>query len=147
MTAPPSLSAVRSALKRADNPIKVRWIVFGALVTIGAMIAGLGVAIFAAWKANIDFSKVDEHDVSATWPVLFLGAGLLFGFFVSGWLVARAAGVRTLLEPALATVLAIALTLVALGLAAPDTVVFGLAVAPVAWALACAGAWMGRATE
>ena len=29
------------ALSRADEPIKLRWIAFGALVTIGAMIVGV----------------------------------------------------------------------------------------------------------
>jgi RsiW-degrading membrane proteinase PrsW (M82 family) len=147
LSAPPSLSAVRSALKRADEPIKVRWILFGALVTIGGMILGLVAAVAAAAAMKVDFSTVDERDVSATWPVLFLGVGLLFGFLVSGWLIARAAGVRTLLEPALATVLAITVTLIAFGIAAPSTVTFGLALAPIAWALSCVGAWMGRVAD
>jgi hypothetical protein len=47
------------------------------------------------------------------------------------------------LEPALASSIAILLILVLMGLAAPIAVVFGLAVAPPAFALACAGAFLG----
>jgi len=142
---PPSLSAVRSALRHADEPVKVRWIVLGALVTMGAMVVGLAAGVVAARVMHIDLSTVDEHDLVSSAPVLLLGVGLLASFPTSGWLVARAAGVHTLLEPALGTVLALSVTLVVLGIAAPVTVVFGLAVSPIAWALSCFGAWVGRA--
>lgn len=141
---PPSLSAVRSALTRADQPVKVRWVFFGSLVTIGAMIVGLGAGVLMARLLKIDLSTVDEHDVGAAAPVLLLGIGLLASFPTSGWLIARAAGVRTLLEPALACVLALVITLTGLGFAAPFTVVFALALSPIAWVLACFGAWIGR---
>jgi RsiW-degrading membrane proteinase PrsW (M82 family) len=142
---PPSLSAVRDALRHGEGePVKIRWVLFGALVTIGAMIVGLAAGVFAARAMHIDLSSVDEHDVRAAAPSLILGLGVLVSFPTSGWLIARAAGVRTLLEPALASVLALVVTLVCLGLAAPFTVVFGLAVSPVAWVLSCFGAWIGR---
>lgn len=144
MTQPPSLSAVRSALTRADDPVKIRWVLFGALVTIGAMLVGLAAGVLAARLMHVDLSLVDEHNVEDAAPVLLLGIGLLASFPTSGWLVARAAGVRTLLEPALASVLALAITLVALGFAAPFTVVFALALSPIAWVLSCVGAWVGR---
>jgi RsiW-degrading membrane proteinase PrsW (M82 family) len=143
-TAPPSLSAVRSALRRADEPVKVRWVLLGSLVTIGAMIVGLAGGVLGTRLLGVDLSTVDEHDIGAAAPVLLLGVGLLASFPTSGWLIARAAGVRTLLEPALACVLALTITLVALGLAAPFTVVFALALSPIAWVLACFGAWIGR---
>jgi RsiW-degrading membrane proteinase PrsW (M82 family) len=142
---PPSLSAVRSALTRADQPVKVRWVFFGSLVTIGAMIVGLGAGVLLARVLKVDLSTVDEHDLGAAAPVLLLGIGLLASFPTSGWLIARAAGVRTLLEPALACVLALVITLTGLGFAAPFTVVFALALSPIAWVLACVGAWIGRA--
>lgn len=141
---PPSLSVVRMALSRADEPVKLGWIAFGALITIGAMIVGIAGGIVAAGALHIDLSTVDEHDVRAAAPVLFLGVGLLASFPMSGWLIARAAAVRTLLEPALATVLALGVTVVCLGFAAPFAVVFALALSPIAWLLACFGAWAGR---
>jgi hypothetical protein len=125
--------------------VKVRWIVFGALVTIGAMIVGLGAGVLAARVMHVDVSTVNEHDFASAAPVMLLGVGLLGSFPTSGWLIARAAGVHTLLEPALASLLALTVTLVALGVAAPVTVVFGLAVSPIAWVLSCFGAWVGRA--
>jgi RsiW-degrading membrane proteinase PrsW (M82 family) len=142
LSQPPSLSAVRSALRRADEPVKVRWIVVGALVTLGAMIVGLAGGVVAAHVLRIDLSTVNEHDLGTAAPALLLGMGLLGSFPLSGWLVARAAHVRTLLEPALASVLALGITLVALGIAAPVAVVFGLAISPIAWVLSCAGAWV-----
>jgi RsiW-degrading membrane proteinase PrsW (M82 family) len=142
LTAPPSLSAVRSALRRADEPVKVRWILFGAFVTLGGMIAGLTAGVVAAHVLHIDLSTVNEHELSTAAPALLLGMGLLGSFPTSGWLIARAAHVRTLLEPALATVLALVVTLAALGFAAPFAVVFALALSPIAWVLSCAGAWV-----
>lgn len=144
VSAPPSLAAVRAALKKSEQPIKVRWIVFGALVTIGAMVAGIAAMIIVGRWAQVDFSVVDEHDLATTGPVALLAAGLLAAFPVSGYLVARASNAGTLLEPALATALALVVTIVILGLAAPMALVFALAFSPIAWALACAGAWVGR---
>jgi RsiW-degrading membrane proteinase PrsW (M82 family) len=141
---PPSLRTVRDALRRADQPIRLRWIVIGTLVTIGAMLVGLSGSIAFGHYAHVDFAAVDEHDVSTTAPVALLGAGLLAAFPVSGFLVARASGLPTLLEPALAAALAILASLVLLGLAAPIAMVFALAFSPIAFALACAGAWVGR---
>ena len=139
---PPSLSAVRSALRRADEPVKVRWILFGALVTLGAMIMGLAAGVVAAHALHIDLSTVNEHELSTAAPALLLGMGLLGSFPTSGWLIARAAHVHSLLEPALAAVLALVVTLTAVGFAAPFAVVFALAISPIAWVLSCAGAWV-----
>jgi RsiW-degrading membrane proteinase PrsW (M82 family) len=140
---PPSMSAVRAALRRADQPIRVGWIVLGALVNLGAMISGIAAGVFAAHALHVDLSTVDEQDVGAAAPALLLAVGLLASFPASGWLIARAASVHSLLEPALATVLALTITLVTLGFVAPFTVVFALALSPIAWVLACAGAWVG----
>jgi RsiW-degrading membrane proteinase PrsW (M82 family) len=144
MSQPPSLATVRAALSVGDEPIRVGWILFGALVIFGAMIVGLAAGVVAAHALHVDLATIDEHDVGGASPVLLLGVGLLASFPTAGWLVARAAGVRTLLEPALATVLALLLTLVTLGFAAPFTVVFAVALSPIAWLLSCIGAWVGR---
>jgi hypothetical protein len=141
---PPSLRTVRDALRRADQPIMMRWVAFGALVTIGAMIMGIGLGVACDHWFGLDLSTVDERDFGTTLPVAFLGAGLLFAFPVSGFLIARASGLPTLLEPALATAVAIMTTLVLLGLAAPIALLFALAFSPILWGLACMGAWIGR---
>jgi len=147
VSSPPSLGTVREALRREGQPITFRWVLFGALVTIGAMTVGLGLSIAFGHWAHVDFSVVDEHDVSTTAPVALLGAGILLAFPVSGYLIARASNLPTMLEPALASGLAILITLVLLGFAAPVALVFALAFSPIAWALACAGAWVGRPTS
>lgn len=144
VSGPPSLQTVRDALRREGQPITLRWILFGALVTVGAMTLGLVLSVAFGHWAHVDFSTVDEHDVSTTAPVALLGSGLLAAFPVSGYLIARASNLPTLLEPALASGVAILLMLVLLGLAAPVALVFALAFSPIAWGLACAGAWIGR---
>lgn len=144
LTRAPSLTRVREALRRADRPIMIRWILYGTFVTIGAMIVGLAGAIAFGHYAHVDFSIVDEHDVSTTAPVALLGSGLLAAFPASGFLIARASSLPSLLEPALAATLAIILCLVMLGMLAPIALIFAFALAPIAFGLACAGAWVGR---
>jgi RsiW-degrading membrane proteinase PrsW (M82 family) len=144
LSQPPSLRAVRAALRRTDRPIMIRWILFGALVTLGTMVAGFAGSVAFGHSVHVDFSIVDEHNVNAVPPLVLLGVGVLVGFPVSGFLVARASNLPTLLEPALAAALAIVTTLVLLGLAAPTALVFAVAFSPIAFALACAGAWVGR---
>jgi len=89
--APPSIEAMRAALRRSERPVMLRWVVVGALVTIGVMTSALVAAVALGHRLGVDFAAVDRGD-----------------------------------------------------LAAPVTVVFALAFAPVAFGLACAGAWMGR---
>lgn len=144
VSGPPSLRSVRDAMRREGQPITFRWVFFGALVTIGAMTAGLGLSVAIGHWGHVDFSVVDDHDVATTAPVALLGSGVLAAFPVSGYLIARASSLPTLLEPALASGVAIALMLTLLGLAAPVALVFALAFSPIAWGLACAGAWVGR---
>lgn len=143
---PPSLHAVREALQRSDRPIMVRWILVGALVTVGAMVAGLAASIAFGHWIHVDFSVVDEHDAATTAPLALLGVGLLSAFPVSGFLVARASNVPTLLEPALGAALAIVAVCVTLGLMAPVALVFAFAFSPIAFGLSCAGAWAGLPT-
>lgn len=144
VSGPPSLRTVRDVLRREGQPITIRWVVFGAMVTAGAMTAGLAASVAFGHWAHVDFSVVDEHDVTTTAPVALLGSGILAAFPLSGYLIAKASGVPTLVEPALASGLAILVMLVLLGLAAPVALVFALAFSPVAWGLACAGAFIGR---
>ena len=112
---PPSLRAVRDALRRADRPISYAGRSLGTVVTIGAMLVGLAAAVAFGHYAHVDFGAVDEHDVSTTAPVALLGAGILAAFPLSGFLVARASGVATLLEPALSAGLAILAALILRG--------------------------------
>jgi RsiW-degrading membrane proteinase PrsW (M82 family) len=141
---PSSLKTVRAALRRTERPVMIRWVLLGALVTLGAMVAGFVASVAFGRSVHVDFSKVDDQDVNALAPLVLLGVGVLAGFPVSGFLVARASNLPSLLEPALAAALAILTTLILLGFAAPVALVFAVAFSPIALALACAGAWVGR---
>jgi hypothetical protein len=140
---PPSLRAMRDALKQADRPVMLRWIVLGALVTMGVIITCVVVTVVLARRFGVDFSTVDDGEMTGAIPLALLGLGILLAFPASGYLVSRASGADSVLEAALSTGLAIVGTLVMLGLAAPVAVVFALAFAPIAFGLACAGAWVG----
>jgi RsiW-degrading membrane proteinase PrsW (M82 family) len=140
---PPSLRTVRDALRRAERPVMLRWIVLGAIVTVGVIVASVAGAVVLGLRLGVDFGAVDEGEVAGAVPLALIGLGVLLAFPASGYLVARASGADSVLEAALSTGLAIAGTLVMLGLAAPVAVVFALAFAPIAFALACAGAWIG----
>ena len=144
MTSPPSLRTVGAALRHRDRPLAIGWIGLGTMVTFGAMVAGVAGAVAFGRYANVDFSVVDEQNVSTVAPVALLGSGLLAAFPLSGFLIARASSLPTLIEPALATALAIVLVLVLLGAAAPVALVFAAGLSPIAWGLACLGAWLGR---
>ncbi|CAN5752991.1 hypothetical protein BH09MYX1_BH09MYX1_25500 [soil metagenome] len=146
LSKPPTVKAFREALRRRERPLMVRWVLIGTFVTFGAMIIGITCSVVLGHVANVDFAVVDEHDVSTTAPVALLGAGLLAAFPLSGYLVARAADVSTIAEPAAASALAIIVTLVMLGFVAPVVLVFAVALAPLAFGLACAGAYVGRTT-
>ena len=141
---PPSMRTMRDALRRRGRPIALTWVVFGSFVTVGAMIAGLAAAVAVGHATGVDFASVDERDVATVGPVALLGAGLLAAFPFSGYLIARASGLPTLLEPAFAALSGIFAMFVVLGLAAPVSVVFAVALAPFAFGLACVGAWVGK---
>ena len=142
---PPTLEAVRDALRRAERPVTLGWTAFGALVTTGVMTALLAGAVVLGHRLGVDFAAVDRAESSqgGAAPLLLLGSATLAAFPVAGYLVARASATHSVIEPALSAGLAILGSLVLLGLAAPVSLVFALAFAPVAFGLACAGAWVG----
>jgi hypothetical protein len=140
---PPSLREMRHALRPANRPLKLHWIAIGALVTLGVMITSLAAAVYVGHRVGIDFALADEADVRASGPLFLLGTALLAAFPVGGFLVSHASAADSVLEPAIAAALAIAVVVAMLSVTAPVTVVIALAVAPVAFSLACAGAWFG----
>lgn len=142
---PPSIGAMRAALLRTERPLALRWIGFGALVTTGVITLMLALAVALGNRVGVDFAAVDRGDGTSAGaaPFVLLGGGALLAFPFAGYLVARASSARSVIEPALSAALAIIGSLVLLGLAAPVSVVFALAFAPIAFGFACAGAWVG----
>jgi len=144
----PSLGAIREAFRRQDRPLTLRWISFGALVTTGMVTTGIVLAVYLGHEIGIDFSVVDRLDAGAEAlaPLAILGGGALAAFPGSGYLLARASGTRSVLEPAMSSALAMVLVMVFMGMLAPTSVVFAIAFAPIAFALSCIGAWVGLAS-
>ena len=140
---PPSLKSMRDALRPVDHRLMVRWIVVGAFVTLGLMIALLALAVLLGHRLGVDFSLADESDVRSSGPLILLGAAVLLAFPVAGFLVAKASSAHSVLEPALAAGCALAALVAMLFVTAPIGVLFALAVAPLAFGLACGGAWIG----
>jgi hypothetical protein len=140
---PPRLSLVTEALSPRDQPLMLRWVVLGAFVNVGLMFALLVGAVALGHRLGVDFSAADESDMTSAVPLVLLGAALLASFPIAGFLVARASSAIGVLEPALAAALALTAIIAILALVAPLGVLFALAVAPLAFGLACGGAWIG----
>jgi len=137
----PSLSPMRSVLQRRERPLMVHWIAIGALVTLGLVILALGAAVYLGHRLGIDFTLANESNLQSMGPLALLGAFVLLSFPCSGYLVARASAAQSVLEPAMASGLALVLVMVMLSVTEPLALVVAVAVAPVAFALACGGAW------
>ncbi len=143
MFEPPSVGTVREAMSAHGQPLMLHWIAFGALVTLGVMFFFLVLSVYAGHRWGVDFALIDESDFVATLPLALLGSALLAAFPVSGYLVARASGSRSVLEPAWATGAAIVITLALFSVTDPMALVVAASVAPVGFGLACVGAWFG----
>lgn len=141
----PAQAHLQGAFARPPEGVKVRWIGMGALVTTGVVLVALVAAVVIGHRIGIDFAAADEGDVRANGPLVLLGASVTSGFPFAGYLVARASGTRTLIEPAFGAAVSLFGVVLALALAAPVTLVFSLPVVPVAIALTCVGAWFGLA--
>jgi len=140
---PPSLRALRQALRPVDHRLMVRWIFVGALTTLGLVIALLVVTVILGQRFGVDFSLADESDMRSSGPLILLGGAVLLAFPIAGYLVAKASAAHSVLEPALAAGLALAGLIAMLFMTAPIGVLFALAVAPLACGMACGGAWIG----
>jgi RsiW-degrading membrane proteinase PrsW (M82 family) len=142
---PPSLRAMREALHRSHRPVLFHWIPLGALTTTGVMLTAVAAAIWTGRRLGLDFSLIDRADTAsgAAAPLLLLASAVLLAFPVAGYLVAKASNSDGVLEPALSAATAIVAVLVLLGVATPVALVLALAFAPIAFALACGGAWIG----
>jgi RsiW-degrading membrane proteinase PrsW (M82 family) len=140
---PPRLSLVTEALNPRDQPLMLRWVVLGAFVNVGLMFTLLVAAVALGHRLGVDFSAADESDMTSAGPLALLGAAVLAAFPLAGYLVARASSSTGVLEPALAAAIALAAIVAVLALVAPLGVLFALAVAPLAFGLACGGAWIG----
>ncbi|MCL2822750.1 MAG: PrsW family glutamic-type intramembrane protease [Polyangiaceae bacterium] len=142
---PPSFRAVRHALRRTERPIHMLWIAIGTFTTTGVALAMVVIAVFAGHKMGFDFSAIERDDTTAMSiaPLVLLTLSVLSAFPISGYLVTKSCDADGILESSVAAILAIAAILVVLALATPVALVFALAFTPIAFGLACTGAWFG----
>ncbi len=140
---PASVASMRVAISRRGQRLMIPWILFGVLVTVGVTLVFLGVSVYLGHRFGIDFSLADEAGLQGAIPIALLASALLLAFPFSGFLIARASGAVSVLEPAWATGAAIGVVLVLFSVTEPTALVIALAIAPVGLALACVGAWFG----
>jgi hypothetical protein len=137
----PSLSDLGEALRPSGHGVKVRWVVAGVFVLTGVTLSGLVLAVILGNRLGIDFTRANEADLRANSPLLLLGTAGLLGFPIAGYLVTRASGSETVVEAALSAGLCLLGAFILVSMAEPLAAVFVLAVSPVAFGLACTGAW------
>ncbi|MEO8177948.1 MAG: PrsW family glutamic-type intramembrane protease [Deltaproteobacteria bacterium] len=140
---PPSLREIWQALEPRHAPLMLHWIGLGTLVTAGVGLVALAAALYAGHWLGLDFAAADEADVSSNGPLVFLAVAVGLAFPVAGYLVARASGTRSVLEPALGAALAVVVAVLFLSVTTPIAAIFALALTPIAFVLASAGAWLG----
>ncbi len=141
--APPTLSDMQRAMRRSSRPLMLRWIALGALVTLGVVVTCLAGAVYVGHSMGVDFRMADDSDIRSSGPLVLLGSAVLMAFPLSGYLIARASGAESVLEPALASGVAIVFVMLMLSITEPVALVVSVVIAPLAFSLACGGAWFG----
>ena len=142
---PPSVRQMWQLLQPKQSPLMLHWIGLGTLVTAGVGLSAIAVALYAGHAMGLDFATADEADVRSNGPLFFLATAIGSAFPIAGYLVARASGTRSVLEPALGAALAVLGGVLFLSVTTPIAAVFALALAPIAFVLASGGAWFGIA--
>ncbi len=139
----PTIHQIRVAWKHQHRPALLHWIAAGTLICLGALLVALGLSVATAHWLGMDLSRVDDGDASATGPLMLMGTFVLAAFPVAGYLVALASAADSVFEPGMGALVAIVLVVALLSMTAPVGVVLALAIAPLAFGLACVGAWFG----
>ncbi|MGE5784279.1 MAG: hypothetical protein ACM3ZE_06795 [Myxococcales bacterium] len=144
---PHGIGTVRASWQHAHRPALLHWIVGGAFVCFGANIVGLALGIVTAHTMHIDLSRVNETATGAMAPLALLGTAVLVSYPLAGYLTAKASAADSVFEPGVAALISITALAVLLSFTAPLTLVLAIALAPVAFGLACLGAWLGLSGE
>jgi hypothetical protein len=139
----PTIHQIRVAWKHQHRPALLHWIAAGALTCLGALFVSIAISVVTSHWFGMDLSRLDDSDVSATGPLLFMGIFVLGAFLVAGYLVALASAADSVFEPGMGAIVAIVIVVALLAIATPAAVIFALAIAPLAFGLACVGAWFG----
>jgi hypothetical protein len=81
--AAPSIEELeRALLTRPDRPMTIRWIVFGALVTVGVLTSMLAGSVLLGHETGVDFAAVDRADgfEQSVPPLVLLGTAAFAAF-------------------------------------------------------------------
>jgi len=143
----PTIHQIRVAWKHQHRPALLHWIAAGALICLGTLFVALALAVVTSHWLAVDLSRIEDSEFSATGPQLFMGTFVIAAFPISGYLVALASAADSVFEPGMAALVAITIVVGLLSVAAPVSVIFALAGAPLAFGLACVGAWFGLQRE
>lgn len=143
----PTIHQIRVAWQHQHRPALLHWIAAGALICLGALFVFIALSVVVSRWLAVDLTRIDDNEFSATGPLLFFGTFVLAAFPVAGFLVAAASAADSVFEPGMAALVAIVIVVAALSVAAPVSVIFALAGAPLAFGLACVGAWFGLRRE
>jgi hypothetical protein len=143
----PTIHQIRVAWKHQHRPALLHWIAAGALICLGTLFVAVALAVVTSHWLAVDLSRIEDSEFSATGPQLFMGTFVIAAFPISGYLVALASAADSVFEPGMAALVAIMIVVALLSVAAPVSVIFALAGAPLAFGLACVGAWFGLRRE
>jgi len=135
--------SVSELIRRPSRPVLLHWVFFGAVVTFGVVLVFLTLAVLLGRQLGVDFARAEEAGAEGLAPIALLLSALLFSFPFSAYLLARASGARSVLEPAWAVGLSIGLTTALFSATEPEALVIALGTAPVGFALASLGALFG----
>jgi hypothetical protein len=139
----PTIHQIRVAWKHQHRPALLHWIAAGTLICLGALFVALALSVATAHWLGMDLSQVDDGDATSTGPLMLMGTFVLAAFPVAGYLVALASAADSVFEPGMGALVAIVLVVALLSMTAPVGIVLVLAIAPLAFGLACVGAWFG----
>ncbi len=139
----PTIHQIRVAWRHQHRPALLHWIAAGSIICLGALLVALGMSVVAAHWLGMDLSRVDDGDTSSMAPLILMGTFVLAAFPVSGYLIALASAADSVFEAGIGALVAIVLVVALLSMTAPVGVVLALAIAPLAFGLACVGAWFG----
>ena len=139
----PSFQVFRDMLAQRHQRVNWPWIVLGSLTTLGVLLTAFLGAVYVGYHIGIDFSSISASGAGAVGPLILLVIAVACALPLSGYLVARASGAGTVLEPSLAVVLALVAVSATLSLVQPVSLVLFVMLIPVGFLLASFGAWFG----
>lgn len=144
---PPSLGELREAIGYGQHRLRIGWFLLGSLVYVGMTLFSLAVAIYLGNRWGIDFTQADEENLQSNTPLFLIGTAVVLAYPAAGYLQALASDAKVILEPAAAAALTLGVSIALLSMTEPIAWTLALSIAPLAFILACGGAWWAAHRE